>query len=220
MSFSGPKSLEWAWGLVGGLSRTSKMPGFSYSVPADACKVGSILRAVPDSPCSRCYARRGNYSWPNVKRVLAARLASLADDRWVEAMAALIHYTSFERRGARSRYFRWHDSGDLQGQAHLDSILEVCRRTPEVLHYLPTKEYRLVRDNENKINAVLNLVLRVSTPRWDQPPIKLGLALTSTVHRESAPVGFACPAMQQDHQCGDCRACWDPSIPNISYQYY
>ncbi|KKN43898.1 hypothetical protein LCGC14_0698470 [marine sediment metagenome] len=218
MSFTPPKGLRWAWEVVGGLSRTTKMPGFSHSVPATACNVGSRLALVPDSPCSKCYARRGNYRWPNVKKVLANRLARLADERWVEAMVALINYTSLEKRGKRSKYFRWHDSGDVQSPAHLEAIFEVCRQTPEVHHYLPTKEYGLIKQYGHLVPD--NLVVRVSAARWDQPPINVGLGTTSTVHRESPPVGFACPSMQQDHQCADCRACWDPGVPNISYQYY
>ena len=219
MSCTVPKALKWAWDLVGGgLSNTSKMPGFSYSLPTEACGVGAVLSNVPDSPCSKCYAKRGNYRWPNVKRVLATRLASLADERWVEAMVALINYTSLERRGKRSKYFRWHDSGDLQSPAHLEAIFEVCRQTPGVHHYLPTKEYRLIKENAHQVPD--NLVIRVSAPRWDQGPVNMGLGTTSTVHRDSTPVGFACPSQDQDHRCGDCRACWDASVSNISYQYY
>ena len=53
--------------------------------------------------------------------------------RWAEVMAFLIEQNS-------CGYFRWHDSGDLQGQQHLDQIIEVCRLTPDVKHWLPTRE--------------------------------------------------------------------------------
>ena len=41
--------------ITGSLTRTSKMPGLSYSLPAWECKTGSKLRKVKDSVCSMCY---------------------------------------------------------------------------------------------------------------------------------------------------------------------
>ena len=38
------------------LTRTSKMPGLSYSLPAWACQTGSKLRKIEGTPCFSCYA--------------------------------------------------------------------------------------------------------------------------------------------------------------------
>ena len=35
-----------AWALVGGLSKPSKMPGWSIGIPAKECKTGSKLRLI------------------------------------------------------------------------------------------------------------------------------------------------------------------------------
>ena len=40
-----------AWVLVGGLSKPSKMPGWSIGLPAKECKTGGKLQKVPGSVC-------------------------------------------------------------------------------------------------------------------------------------------------------------------------
>ena len=50
-----------AWTLVGGLSKPSKMPGWSIGIPAAECKTGNKLKLIPNSVCSGCYAEKGCY---------------------------------------------------------------------------------------------------------------------------------------------------------------
>jgi hypothetical protein len=40
----------------------------------------------------------------------------------------------------KSKYFRWHDSGDVQDLKHLAKIFKVVRLTPDVKHWMPTRE--------------------------------------------------------------------------------
>jgi hypothetical protein len=115
-------------------------------------------------------------------------------------------------------YFRWFDSGDLQSPTMLERITEVARRTPGVRHWLPTREYAIVRYHLQRNEAPDNLTIRISAPFVDNTaPDILGLP-TSTVHHTRGPPGYACPAYdQRPAQCGTCRACWNPEIKNISY---
>ena len=53
--------------ITGGLTNTSKMPCYSYGIPADTCNVGSYLRrnfknGIKESVCSKCYAHKSRYS--------------------------------------------------------------------------------------------------------------------------------------------------------------
>ena len=50
-----------AWTLVGGLSKPSKMPGWSIGIPAKECKTGGKLQQVKGSVCYDCYALKGCY---------------------------------------------------------------------------------------------------------------------------------------------------------------
>lgn len=198
--------------IVGGLTHTSKMPCPSYSLPASACKVGSALAKIPDTICSKCYAKRGHYPFPNVQNKMNQRLSALVRPEWVDAMVLLI---------SPYNVFRWHDSGDLQDYHHLKKIVEVCRRTPQTLHWMPTHERRLMckwfRYNDSLPE---NLIVRLSSTYFDRPASTLKglIETTSGSHKHEEPIGFACPAPSQGGACGECRACWDKSIPHVSYK--
>ena len=204
-----------AWERVGGLSEPSKMPGFAYSTPAQACPTGQKLREVPGSVCSGCYALKGRYVFGNVKQALERRLEAQESDRarWVEDMVTVLGSSPVKGTG----YFRWHDSGDIQGEEHFRAILEVVKRTPWLKHWVPTREYRTVATvMQNGELAPLNITVRVSAPMIGQKPVTgSGNWNTSTV---GAGVGRACPAREQENQCGDCRACWDKRVKNVDYQ--
>jgi len=68
------------------LSEPSKMPGWSYSLPARECRIGSKLAKVKGSVCSNCYALKGRYVFGRVRRAMQRRFESLAHPLWVEAM--------------------------------------------------------------------------------------------------------------------------------------
>src|SRR5207247_11211812 len=123
--------------ICGSLSKPSKMPGHGYALPAQRCRLGSVLQLIPKSVCHYCYALRGRYLFPVVQRAMEKRFSSLSDPRWVEAVSTLIY-----RSG--DRHFRWHDSGDLQGLEHLRKIVGVCLNLPRVKFWLTTREYQAV----------------------------------------------------------------------------
>ena len=190
--------------ITGGLTHTSKMPGPSYNTPASRCLTGAKLRLVPGSVCSSCYALKGNYKrFPKVEEALERRFQSLKHQAWVPAMAALIR---------KPKYFRWHAAGDIQSMAHLENIFEVCRLTPDTSHWMPTREAQFLKDL-NPDTIPTNLIIRMSSHMIDQPPVKFW-PWTSTV---TSGHDASCPAPKQGNQCGDCRACWDRSVPTVSY---
>ena len=201
------------------LSKAGKMPSLSYSTPAQACRTGSALAAIPGSVCHGCYARKGNYVFPNVKAPREHNLAQImacdaAGDYgpWVDAMVNEIG--SRERSG----YFRWHDSGDVQSLAHLEAIAEVARRLPAIRFWLPTKEKGDVLAYARKHGDFpRNLTVRLSAPMIDGVA-STAWGITSTVYsKHGAPIGHACPAYTQGGKCGECRACWSKDVANVAY---
>ena len=192
-----------ALNLVGGLSKPSKMPGFAYGIPAKECKTGAKLQQVKGSTCYNCYALKGCYMFPVVQAAQYKRLNSINHPAWIKAMAMLIN-------SKKTKFFRWHDSGDVQSVKHLAKIFEVCRRSPDVQHWMPTRE-AWVKPYLSR--APKNLVIRFSMPMVDQEAAE-SWPHTSTV--VSGP-GRTCPAPDQDNACGSCRACWDPSVRNVAY---
>ena len=63
--------------ITGGLSKPSKMPGFSYNLPATRCLTGAKLVKVPGSTCAGCYALKGRYRFKNVQDAMDRRLAAI-----------------------------------------------------------------------------------------------------------------------------------------------
>jgi hypothetical protein len=180
------------------------MPGWSYGLPAAECKTGQLLVDVVGSTCEGCYATKGCYVFPVVQAAQYRRLESIVKPEWVDAMALLIN-------SKKPDVFRWHDSGDVQDVAHLYKIFEVCELSPEKRHWLPTRE---AWTNKYLDQAPGNLTIRFSMPMVDQEPAGSWLN-TSTVVTLAG--GRTCPAPDQGNVCGDCRACWDPSVKNVAY---
>jgi len=190
--------------ITGSLTRTSKMPGLSYSLPAWECKTGSKLRKVKNSVCASCYALKGNYTrYKAIKAAQYVRLEALKDQRWIAAMVAQI---------IRQKYFRWHDAGDIQSPEHLQKIFRVCELTPETRHWMPTREAQFLKDIDPE-SVPKNLIIRMSSHMVDQGPVNFW-PWTSTV---TSGQGSTCPAPNQGNSCGDCRSCWNRSTPNICY---
>ena len=138
---------------------------------------------------------------------LARRLESLKHPRWVEAMTALIHGEPF---------FRWHDSGDLQSAWHLKQIFEVCNRTPETSHWLPTQERKFLPLSGSTIPK--NLIIRLSNAKNDTVPGQAWSHWSTVVSKPRA--GHVCPAPDQGNNCGSCRACWNIDVKEIQYRIH
>ncbi len=58
-------------------------------------------------------------------------------------MVKLIYWQAAE---TGEPFFRWFDSGDLQSVEMVRDIVAVAERTPEIRHWLPTREYATVRE--------------------------------------------------------------------------
>jgi hypothetical protein len=201
---------------TGGLSDPSKMPCYSYSISAKRCKVGSALRKVKGSTCASCYALKGRYVFPNVEAAMERRYMAMRSDSllWAAGMVASI-------RKAGMPYFRWHDSGDLQGMNHLAAIDAIASLTPHVSHWLPTREYALVRAwHRNAYTFAQNLLVRVSLPmvgRLDGADEWESLSMRYSTVGIMPGDGIMCPSSQQGNKCLDCRACWSRNVKCVSY---
>ena len=187
--------------ITGGLSAPGKMPEGSYNLPASACQTGQILAKVEGTPCSGCYAFKGNYvRYPAVQKALRRRLKSLDHPRWVEAMTTLVK---------KKKHFRWHDSGDIQSVKHLIKIFEVCKNTPATKHWLPTQERKYLPMGSYPDN----LVIRLSNAKNNTAPGNAWTHWSTVVDK-----GFhSCPAQSQGNKCGTCRACWSRDVKHVTY---
>lgn len=212
-------------------TRNSKMPGSSFATSTDHCLTGSKLVHIPGSVCHKCYAVRVEKRYPNAKLAYernylqATALIATKPEAWAKAMAFQITQAALK---THQPYHRWFDSGDLASPEMLHAIVLTAKLTPDIKHWLPTREAKMVKDYLTSHTLPPNLTIRVSSPMIDDGP--LPYPNTSTVHTHTqlppTPDSHVCPSTSPAHRsldpdnrpnCGYCRACWDISIPNISY---
>jgi hypothetical protein len=94
-----------------------------------------------------------------VQRKLEERYRGVFHPLWTPSMTFLVRWYA-------DRYFHWFDSGDLQGTNHLRNIATVAAHTPDVWHWLPTREHETVR----AVGAFPpNLTVRLSGQTIDGP---------------------------------------------------
>lgn len=193
------------------LSRTSKLGCLSWSLQARETCPGSIgTDGELVDACRGCYATSGNYRFANVK---APRIHNREDWKraeWVDDMVTAL---------TRETRFRWFDSGDLYALPLAEKILQVMQRTPHVRHWLPTRMEKFPKFARvlDRMRALPNVAVRFSS---DSVQGEFNAAHGSTIFDAGtkAPAGaFVCGAYTRGGQCGDCRACWNKSIPVIAY---
>jgi hypothetical protein len=194
------------------LSAASKMPCPSFSTPATACKTGRKLAEIVGSVCHGCYAMKGNYRYKNVISHREHNLNSLGDlPSWKAGMIAAI------KSNDTTGYFRWHDSGDIQSEAHLMAIMDIAEAMPEVTFWLPTKEKGMLAKVNRQRAIPDNLTVRLSMPMLDMAPAGKWPTTSTVITKAGKIDGVACNAPDNGGKCGTCRACWDKTIQNITY---
>jgi hypothetical protein len=215
--------IKTAEGICGGLSSPSKMPSFSYNLPASTCPTGKLLRKVEGAVCSKCYACKGRYGFDNVQKALYRRFDSIYHPEWVDAMVTLIG------KKCKVPYFRFHDSGDLQSVGHMKNIMDVAYRLPKVKFWLPTLEVKTVREYVGGFREIPNnMNVRLSTPMINSEPTKPmndlckmydGITCSSVCDKGTDfNISSACPAtMLKTGSCGSCRKCWNRSQNLVVY---
>lgn len=218
---------------IGLLSNPSKMPCYSFSLPAISSCPGAWFG--PGGICGltkalrSCYATSGRYTFDLTLNAQAARYAwTLAMMRerstareWSTYMALAIEHASRSaiRRDGRA-FFRIHDSGDMFNLQYIDAWRQVIAWLPDVQFWLPTRSWRLANllPGLQDLAMLPNVAVKPSALRFgDRPPIVAGLdAGTSASGRwaslptlgQPADVGANCPAPRQGGECRDCRHCW------------
>ena len=209
------------------MSNPDKMPEWSFNIPAKTCKVGRHLVWQKGSNCYDCYALEGHYRNTIVQQALFRRLGfAVHNPNFVPAMSFLINIRVKER-------FRWFDSGDIQSEKMLDDICQICRNTPNVLHWLPTKEHKIVKryiEAGNKIPDNLDLRLsalfksKTSVRRVTKLAIRLGLNTATVLPPDEwkkathSITSFKCMSSKQGNKCLKCKACWTHKVLNVVYK--
>ena len=201
------------------LSKPSKMPCYSYSIPASTCKIGSKLATIGGTICNKCYAKKGMYVFKTTRAAMQRRLDAITSPNWVAALVTLIDAQADYND---TPHFRWHDSGDIQNLKHFAKIVRIARLMPHIQFWIPTREIGIVSHYRKYRDIPANLIIRESTAMINAPiPIATTGRTYSTVHTDTVKQGAnECIARYQAGECRDCRACWDTTISCVSYHIH
>ena len=189
------------------LSVTSKLDGIkSWSLEAGTTCPGSIGAEA----CKGCYAKSGNYRYPNVKAPRIHNRVDWTRDDWVSDMVSALE---------TERYFRWFDSGDMYHPKLAEKILSVMQQTPWVRHWIPTRMGKFPKFAPvlSQMDSLDNVKVRYSSDsiQGDYKPWHGSVIIPSA---DKIPSGAVlCGAYQREGKCAGCRQCWDKSIPVIAY---
>jgi len=101
------------------------------------------LKTCPEADKCRsfCYANKGAYIWPIVKKAYEFRYETSKQTNFIEvAMAEL-------NRFRNNTHVRIHDSGDFYNKEYLYKWFEIARNMPSKTFYAYTKRVKLLKDN-------------------------------------------------------------------------
>ncbi len=150
------------------LSKPGKMINRTFSLPTHMCRIGGQLREVPGSVCHNCYAHGKNYNYNAVQQRLLRNYNALTGGdpmEWASAFASKI----IPKETPHFPMFRFHDSGDLHSASHASMIADIASQNPDVLHWIPTREWKMIEQLVNARNELpANFVPRISLPMVNQ----------------------------------------------------
>lgn len=174
-------------------------------IPSVNLPVGCTCR--PDAPCfKKCYARRGRFCFQKNKAHLQNNL-----ELWYcepEIFEEEITLSAF-----RSRYFRWHSSGDIPDVKYLDMMVRIAQRLPRTRFLAFTKKYELINSwitEHGKLPDNLTIVFSAWGDFLPENPYDLPVAYIRFRKEE-----FEIPAHAREcpSYCGNCvttgMSCWD-----------
>jgi hypothetical protein len=192
------------------LSKTSKMPCESFSLPAHKSCIGTKDSQGNLKPvCANCYAVKGTYRW---------KAAQNLRDHNYKYLIKYNNYEKFEKEmiehfdKTRNPYFRWFDSGDIVNNDMLYSLYKICQYSPHINHWIPTKTREILDDELfTKLESLENVTVRYSSPSVDGTYSSIhGSTVIQKGQKVNTSKVYPCPVgIEEDRKnCGDCRACW------------
>jgi hypothetical protein len=192
------------------LSRTSKLGCFSWSLQALETCQGSIGKdGQLVEVCQGCYATQGFYHMPDAIKLRKNNKEDWQADDWVERMVSAL---------VKQKKFRWFDSGDIYSVDLAWKIYDVCRQTPHVKHWLPTRMHKFDKYANvlGTIDSLPNVVVRLSADNVEEQIAgkTTSMVIKSHEHRQGVHV---CPSSLQDGKCGPCTACWNKDVKVVAY---
>ena len=170
-----------------------------------------IITCRPDAPCAKCaeerggcYALRGHFIYPNVKKSLQNNLDAYKEN-------PRLYFSMIADKFKMFQYTRFHSSGDLVDMEYLKGMCWVARKCPNTKILCFTKKFELVNqflDEGHKIPK--NLVIIFSS--WGDfiPENPYNLPMTYVKFRdEKRNSHIPKDAINCTGNCPKCLGCWN-----------
>ena len=176
----------------------SKLGGQIYSI-----NLPPVVTCRADAPCFKgCYARKGNWLFPNVKSSLESNLDAYKSnpDLFFESVAA---------QTALVRFCRWHSSGDIVDMQYFEGMCKVARKNKETHYLCFTKKHEIINEFLSKGKRIpKNLSIVFSA--WSNwiPENPYDLPMTYVYGKEFNNELIPKDAIPCGGKCETCQACW------------
>jgi hypothetical protein len=159
--------------------------------------------------CQGCYATQGFYHMPDAISLRKSNKEDWQTDDWVARMIAAL---------VKQKKFRWFDSGDLYSVDLAWKIYDVCRATPHVKHWLPTRMHKFEKyfNVLGALSCLPNVVVRLSADNVEEQIAGKTTSMVIKTHEHRQGV-HVCPSSLQEGKCGTCMACWDKDVKVVAY---
>ena len=177
----------------------SKIP--SINLPA-----GKTCRG--DAPCQKgCYAKKGNWLFPNVVKSLENNLNIFVEDK-EEYFNQIVKWVNND--DVIYKFFRWHSSGDIVNYDYLLGMVKVAKKCKNTKFLCFTKKFWLVNHylKSNKLPKNLRIVFSA----WDKTfdvlnPYNLPVTYVNFKNKAKNTniPEFAIPCIGE---CSACKSCW------------
>lgn len=123
------------------LKKTSKELGkrvFNFGITAYKTSTGKVVCPFAKDCIKYCYAKKGAYTWSNVKPVFEKRYDLTKTISFVPLMIQ-------EVKNKKADFIRIHDSGDFYSVKYLKKWLTIAEALPGVKFYAYTKSHDFFR---------------------------------------------------------------------------
>lgn len=136
-------------------SLINKVRVLNFSLPAYKTQNNKVVCPFAKECIKYCYAQKGNYRYPNVKKGLNKRYELSKKEEFVTIMNANILLE-------RPTHVRIHDSGDFYSIAYLNKWVQIANDNKDVIFYAYTKSIPFFkRTKENNNNWLLPNNLKI-----------------------------------------------------------
>lgn len=182
----------------------SKLGGF---IPSINLPAGLTCRA--DAPCQKgCYAKKGNWLFPNVKKSLQDNLDIFVSDPDYFFNEII---NKLNNGDMLYKFFRWHSSGDIVNPRYLEGMIKVAEACPQTKFLCFTKKFFIV-NNAVKNGVEIPSNLHIVFSAWDNTfkvPNPYNFPVTYVRFKDPSRNAdipeYAIPCVGK---CAECKACW------------